>query len=546
MNDTHRTAFEWLMKEQDGQLDEASRQALHQHLAECSQCRQDFAILQPLALAAREQPLPQPAHPVTGRLIADACRSAREQQTAREPFLGAAWGAAVFVVLILIGLTNDFVRPNVAIAAVWLPGQLGQGAAAAEMSQASTSQWLWMVLIFLSGILTPLLVGCAGVAFGKRQAYNGWLAFLLAGTTLGLGLFCFSITLLMGGSGILIILLIPFLTALLELLLIHLWTKHEQWTWFTYLLIGIYFIGMAAFVAVIWERQAGLGSFWPTLVTMTLFVALPAFTWLVWEWRKPWRWLGSLVWGLMPAGVLLSFLVYSPFVLARYPWIESVGAGCSFLWVLVAVTLAGRVVYNTQVKPKPQPRSWVTAVALVLLFTSLFADIQRTVVQNSVAEDPYEGAFMIWFACAAAMTPAVTIAWKLQGRRLWASLALICLFTFGLIPALVVPDGTAQKVTERRAAQVNQAVLRFYSQNQHYPASLAELEPGFLWQVPAPITSNGSTWCYDGDASYYRLGYFDSYQFTHPDQINLKAYAQAGEPPAQPSACQLALEKLRR
>ena len=153
---------------------------------------------------------------------------------------------------------------------------------------------------------------------------------------------------------------------------------------------------------------------------------------------------------------------------------------------------------------------------------------------------------MDWFACSAAVSAAVAIAWKLKGRRLWVCLAIIGIFAFGLFPALVIPEGSARQVTERHAAQINQAVLRFYSQNQRYPTSLAELEPGFIWQVPAPITSNGGGWCYDGSDSYYRLGYFDNYQFTFPDLIILKVYAQAGKVPAQPSPCQLELDKMLR
>ncbi len=547
MKNLHRQAFEWLMKEQDGRLDEASRKMLHQHLAECSQCRQDAALLSPLEQATRNLPLAQAAHPVTGRQIAGAVQHEQAQQAAREPMQGVAWGAAVFALLILIGLLNDLVQPNVAVAASWLPVGLGQAPAAAGIDLTNPPQWLFWDLIYLSGILVPLLVGCAGVAMAMRRWFNGWLAFLLVGFTLGLGLFCFSLYLLMNGFGIYTLLLIPFLTTLLELLILHLWSNHEQWTWLTWALIGIYFAGITAFIAFMVRRSQGeVGFSIFSLVSLALFVILPALTWLAWEWRRPWRWLGTLVWGLVLVGLLLSFLVYSPFILARYAWIEVIISASSFLWVLAGVTLTGRLVYTSQVKPRSRRDMWMISAALVLLFASLFADIHSIALQNSVAEDPILGGIMAWFACSVAVSAAVAIAWKVKGRHLWVCLAIIGIFTFGLFPAQVIPEGSARQVTEGRAAQINQAVLHFYSQNQRYPTSLAELEPGFIWQVPAPITSNGGGWCYDGDDSYYRLGYFDNYQYTFPDQIKLKVYAQAGKVPAQPSPCQLALDKMLR
>jgi hypothetical protein len=73
---------------------------------------------------------------------------------------------------------------------------------------------------------------------------------------------------------------------------------------------------------------------------------------------------------------------------------------------------------------------------------------------------------------------------------------LICLFTFGLIPAMVVPDVTAKKVTERRAAQVNPAVLRFY--NQRYLPPWQSLNRAFY--------GTKNTFCGIGcDTVYLRL-----------------------------------------
>ena len=67
------------------------------------------------------------------------------------------------------------------------------------------------------------------------------------------------------------------------------------------------------------------------------------------------------------------------------------------------------------------------------------------------------------------------------------------------------------------AAQVSQAVERYYAQEGRYPEKLQQLIPWYLLSVPEPVLINGLDWCYDGGADYFRLGYADREHWSAPN-----------------------------
>ncbi len=62
-------------------------------------------------------------------------------------------------------------------------------------------------------------------------------------------------------------------------------------------------------------------------------------------------------------------------------------------------------------------------------------------------------------------------------------------------------------ITERRAAQLAQAVERYQLDHGQYPAELGELTPDYLPWIIGPLTGRGQVWCYQASQDGFRLGY---------------------------------------
>lgn len=92
------------------------------------------------------------------------------------------------------------------------------------------------------------------------------------------------------------------------------------------------------------------------------------------------------------------------------------------------------------------------------------------------------------------------------------------------------------ELTERRAAQIAGALERFQAREGHYPEALAELTPRDLLFIRRPIILPGETWCYQGNADFYRLAAFHREFWSSP--VSLRLYEAAGEPPAGPWECE--------
>lgn len=144
------------------------------------------------------------------------------------------------------------------------------------------------------------------------------------------------------------------------------------------------------------------------------------------------------------------------------------------------------------------------------------------------------------------LTAGVLLALSLRGRRRLAGIGYVILATTLMVIALVWGwRVSAFDLTELRAAEVNQAILRYYQDIGKYPADLDELTPGYQLYLPPPVVVRQGGWCYQGGADYYRLGYVSG-RFTYfKSEFHVQVYAQAGELPEKSWACDELVEKFQ-
>jgi hypothetical protein len=124
-------------------------------------------------------------------------------------------------------------------------------------------------------------------------------------------------------------------------------------------------------------------------------------------------------------------------------------------------------------------------------------------------------------------------------------LAYLLVVLFTLVPAARLPAITAQELTRQRAEAVDQAVLSYYDRNGHYPATLAELSPWYLWNISKPATQWDHNFCYQAGEDFYRLGYVSQ---TNPHMFrdfSIVIYAAQGDLPNAAWVCDQELEQAR-
>ena len=92
-------------------------------------------------------------------------------------------------------------------------------------------------------------------------------------------------------------------------------------------------------------------------------------------------------------------------------------------------------------------------------------------------------------------------------------------------------------LTERGAASIQHAIVRYHERLGSYPARLSDLTPRELLFLPRQYILPGRGWCYAGGVKGYRLGYVYRAYFSSPQ--SLKIAAQAGALPAQAWNCPL-------
>jgi len=92
-------------------------------------------------------------------------------------------------------------------------------------------------------------------------------------------------------------------------------------------------------------------------------------------------------------------------------------------------------------------------------------------------------------------------------------------------------------LTERGAASIQHAIVRYHDRLGSYPARLSDLTPRELIILPRQYILPGRGWCYAGGANGYRLGYVYREFFSSPQSV--KIAAETGKPPAEAWNCPL-------
>ncbi|MFC2055147.1 hypothetical protein ACFLV7_12775 [Chloroflexota bacterium] len=110
-----------------------------------------------------------------------------------------------------------------------------------------------------------------------------------------------------------------------------------------------------------------------------------------------------------------------------------------------------------------------------------------------------------------------------------------------LVPVLIVVSYAAgflfepQVVTAARAERIEVAVELYHHETGTYPASLADLKPGYFPFILGPLTGRGQVWCYQGGSDYYRLGYIFIQRYYEPTLfrpfVEIRVYSSARLPP---------------
>ena len=333
-------------------------------------------------------------------------------------------------------------------------------------------------------------------------------------------------------------LLQPTLFGVTVALIVHLAESRQLWSrntlWLT-LLIALVTLA----TLVYWSFRSD-----PILLLTSVITVL---AWKSWEWRGWLRWLAWVVLLLL----LLSVIFYSvnpyPMLLNGARWAqELIFLGSLLVYPVTAVGLAGRLVYSSLISD-PLPR-WPVTILHLALGMLLLLLLSTLVVTETVwvqAEDSITIQHIIIFLAAIAV--GMLMAWGLSGWRRLGSLVFVLVVT--LTAYFADQQGwrlTPTSVTEARAEKIERAIQRYYEHQGTYPASLSELAPSYLLLISQPMIYRDQTWCYEGGADYYRLGYVHQPAYGVPDEyITIRIPASAGRPPNPGWSCDQVLERVK-
>lgn len=391
----------------------------------------------------------------------------------------------------------------------------------------------------LAGLAPAALVALAGMAIRARREdkrlARPWLFFLL------------SVSVLLFGAQVLAVqreayqlgaFLQPASVGTLVALLVHLGATRELWLRRTIWITLPATLTIAALMIYWWIETDPL---------IPLISGITALTWRAWEWRGRGRRLAYLGLFLLLLTVG-SWRLASGFALANGPkWVYFLaGIGGLFVWPVVAVVLAARLV--TESIASAQPSNWQAITIRLAVTALLILVIGEQIVTETVwvmAEDSLS--VMPCIVSLVATATAMLLAWAATGWRRLAALGFALLVAFTASYAFDLGSWTSPSaMTEARAEQVERAILRYHERKGHYPSRLADLTPLCLWRIPQPMIFRGQTWCYEGGDNYYRLGYVHQPAFgVPPEYVSIRIHASAGEPPKPSWPCDEELESVK-
>ncbi|GAP12497.1 hypothetical protein LARV_00232 [Longilinea arvoryzae] len=275
----------------------------------------------------------------------------------------------------------------------------------------------------------------------------------------------------------------------------------------------------------------------PTELTLLAIIAIALL--LVWFWKRP----GSGFLALCGFSILL--MVVSIAIEDAHPDLRPfpgwqgflILCGTFFLAPSLAIACAARL-FSLPAGPRRTAINVFIAILLLALVgvKMFFASLW------DVALDGLSGPFLKILVGVAAVLSALAMLIGAPGWR--KALALIILATLPLMNVSIelashAPNGGWGRMpgilTERSAAVIDKAILRYHDRTGGYPAELSDLRPRELLIMPHQYILQSWEWCYTGDQQGYRFGYIYRDFFGRPQSP--KIVAEVGSPPEQDWYC---------
>ena len=292
--------------------------------------------------------------------------------------------------------------------------------------------------------------------------------------------------------------------------------------------IAPYLLALGVSLAVL--VLANVAGAWLTLLPGIAVAAV----WRAYEWRSLRRLMMCLA--LLISVITLGNLVPTAAATHTPAWLQWTLGLAQVLWWAAAAALSARLVYASLADETIHWR--VTLLRLLLASVLLLSLVYQIVMALAWDEitDGLASVVIVDTVIFASISAGMLMAWSAIGWRRWIAL--------GFVVAVLLLMSSAQSpwlhrsplaLTEERAEQVNQAVLRYHTQNARYPETLAVLTPWYLWRIPEPVMVRGLSWCYEGGADTYRLGYVYRPRFGAP--VSVRIHAATGAPPNSRWSC---------
>jgi len=358
------------------------------------------------------------------------------------------------------------------------------------------------VFFMLLTILPAMLLLWAGLWLipwaGSVQQNRRWILFLLiAAIIILIPMVVLAGQARYGGVGYLAILLWPALEGALALLVVQWRAVYSLWR-VEKVLLSILLIVLVVLIAL---TALGEPSYILAILVPPLFLA---GAWIIG---------GRLgLGGLLVASLLVLSLQISQAVgllggrLYGVPeWLKIVSGLVGILPVVFALLLAAILIYRAVDEKRPVDKT--RRIIYLSLSVLLLLGLAATVVRHGLVG---------------------------RSRRVGLAFAI-------LVPVLIVVSYAAgflfepQAVTAARAERIEGAVELYHQETGAYPASLADLTPGYMPFILGPLTGRGQVWCYQGGSDYYRLGYVFIQRYYKPTLfrpfVEIRVYSSAGQPP---------------
>lgn len=404
-----------------------------------------------------------------------------------------------------------------------------------------------LFLLLLGALLSAIFMVGIGQAFrpvpGEPDSHPDWVGFLAVSWGLLMAVTLTAYRLAGEAASWILLLLLPSMCALLaELVLFaagglrtifHRQALRQLCGPGAILLVDLILLAALAWLGDVFIPQA------------ILFVGFVlAFMWLVWDKLSRRMVILSVVHML-----LLLYAWWSTdsqaWLFESRDWLASIEKSLAILvsglGMIALARLLGWVFADTE---RPSRRRLLLALALALPIL-LFAGAQAATSSAwDVATDGLGGVWALGVNTVYAIVAAILLAWRLPVQRrapAFMFVVLVALFisaanwfgTFGLDGAW---GNLPRARTERRAAMINQAIVRYHERQGGYPRALSELTPRYLLYLPTPFIIPGQEWCYQGGTGSYRLGYVYREYFSTPASV--KIHASAGDPPDDEWTCE--------